>query len=113
MSPNFNISFRDKADIIDVFRIHSAKVDEAVEALALLKQAMYALGAGEPLRAVLTDGKNPLSQLMADELVENVLFSNLRDADQYLREARASLRNFLRVFRDSYALYEAQGVHHE
>ena len=109
-----NLSCRSKTDIVDVFHLHAGKVEEAVEALGLLKQAMYAMGAGEPLRAVLTDGRSPLSELMAGELVENALFHDLRDAEQHLKDARAALGNFLRLLRGSCALYETrEDCHHE
>lgn len=114
MSQISNISFRSKADVLDVFHLHAAKVDEAIASLKLLQQAMHAMGAGEPLRAVLTEGRSPLSELMADELVENALFHDLRDAEQHLKDARAALGNFLRLVRGSYALYETrEDCHHE
>ena len=111
MSPNSNISFRSKADVLEVFHLHSAKLDDAAEALNLLKLAMHQMGADEALRAVLST-ENAISDLMAGELVENAMYGNLLNAERHVKDAQDCLDNFIRIFRNAHAIYASKVACH-
>lgn len=106
------MTIREKIEIIDVVNHHAAKIDEAVAAVKLLRQALLALDAEEPLRVTL-EGSDPIAALFASELAQNALYEPLTAAEWQLRGAQQSIDAFRRVFNNSFAVYNHRGHGHD
>lgn len=101
--------YSEKKDaLLAVILHHKSKVDEAVEALELLRSAMLAMNAEEGLRELL-ERENPIAQLIASEFTNEALYGPLLAAETHIKEARRTLDRFFRIVRDSYVILQHGG----
>ena len=92
-----------KEALLAVILHHRSKVDEAAEALELLRSAMRAMDAEEGLRELVAR-ENPIAQLIASGFTDEALYGPLWAAEEHIKEARRTLDRFFRIVRDSYGI---------
>ena len=96
-----------KADVLDVVRLHGSKIDEALEAVRLLQQALHAMDADEALCATL-ERENTVAQLFVSELAESALYEPLRAAERHIKEANRSINSFIRIFNSAFNIHNGR-----